>query len=543
MSGSVIPSILQSSAVEESQSIRVETVLLDADVHNFVAGAYGRTRFVLPKRGTVLSPDGRLLWKAAYAGLAGDNSAAYPRDGGGHVAVSQCWLYMDGKILSHTDQCGTKAYIDSKFQPWDYQTEVNDILEGGNRKYAYSQATARGGPGAAGRAGCLEWQTDQRSNMRGTRCIVAGVAGQSCLECALHLKHLFPLLKDTLIPMSLRGELSIEIEWEGNSLNTIVEGGTNAYNEGGAWASAAARAGGYSVIEPRLVLDYISYAPDVDAALREQVASGAGMVVPFRQAVLVRSQLPGLAAGAQQNDLELGFAGRSVMKLYVQKLQAAGNVSTDANLVANTGFYQDGAGAALGGTIVQRAMNQAKKTLRSDGLQNEAIQLVVNNKSMYDRVVTQPSEMYSYLCQTAEAPFFTEPGSYGQIGRLTTPGLAAGNSFAQQIAATSGQVSQVAAGALNLPATFQDELYQGRSRWLGFSMAQSRGGADTPSNAVKIGASPIILRLNRDAGAVGTARDQTFADVRTTAAVNVNTWVEAVAMMIMKNGRVEIMAA
>ena len=535
MSGSVIPSILQSSAVEESQSIRVETVLLDADVHNFVAGQYGRTRFVLPKRGTVLSPDGRLVWKAAYAGLVGDNSAAYPRDGGGHVAVSQCWLYMDGKLLSHTDQCGTKAYIDSKFLPWDHQTEVGDVLEGGNRKYAYSQATARGGPAAGGQPGCLEWQTDQRSNMRGTRCIVAGIAGQSCLECALHLKHLFPLLKDTLIPMSLRGELSIEIEWEGQSLNTIVEGGTNAYNAGAPWGSAATRAAGYSVIEPRLVLDYISYAPDIDAALREQVASGAGMVVPFREAVLVRSQLPALAAGGQQNDLELGFAGRSVMKLYVQKLQAAGNVASNAV------FYTGGGGPV--GSVVQQAMNQAKKNLRSDGLQNEAIQLVVNNKSMYDRVVTQPSEMYSYLCQTAEAPFFTEPGSYGQIGRLTTPNLVAGNSFAQQIASTSGQVSQVAAGALNVPAILQDELYQGRSRWLGFNLAQSRGGADTPSNAVKIGASPIILRLNRDVGALGTARDQTFNDVRTQSAVNVNTWVEAVSQMIMRNGRVEIMAA
>lgn len=528
MSGSVIPSVLQSSAVEESQSIRVETVMLDADVHTFVPGQYGRTRFVLPKRGTVLSPDGRLIWKAAYTGLAGDNSAAYPRDGGGHVAVTQCWLYMDGKLLSHTDQCGSKAYLDSKFMPWDYQTEVADILEGGNRKYAYSQATATGAGGTG--TGLLEWQSDQRSNMRGTRCMTAGIAGQSGLECALRLKHLFPLLKDTLIPMSLRGELSIEIEWEGQQLNAIVEGGTQAYNQGGAWASAASRAAGYAVIEPRLCLDYISYAPDIDAALRSQVASGAGMVVPFREAVLVRSQLPASAA-AQQNDLELGFSQRSVMKIYCQKLQATGNVAT------NAAFY----GGA--GTVPQQAMNQAKKTLRSDGLQNESIQLVVNNKSMYDRVVTQPSEMYSYLCQTAEAPFHTEPGSYGQIGQLQTPGLAAGQSFAQQVSATSGQVSQVAAAAINIPATFQDELYQGRSRWLGFNLAQSRGGNDTPSNAVKIGASPIILRLNRNPAADPAAGDQTANDVRTNGAVNVNTWVEAVNFMVMRNGRVEIMAA
>jgi len=526
MSGSVIPSVLQTSAVEESQSIRVETVMLDADVHTFVPGQYGRTRFVLPKRGTVLSPDGRLIWKAQVTGLAGNDSASYPRDGGGHVAITQCWLYMDGKLLSHTDQAGSKAYLDSKFVPWDYQTEVADVLEGGNRKYAYSQATA---VAADAVAGVLEWQTDQRSNMRGSRAIVAGVAGQSCLECALQLKNLFPLLKDTLIPMSLRGELSIEIEWEGQFLNAIVEGGTNAYDAAAPWGSAAARAGGYSVLEPRLCLDYISYAPDIDAALREQVASGAGMVVPFRDAVLVRSQLPA-SIFAQQNDLELGFSNRSVMKIYVQKLQATGNAAS------NAAFY------AAAGTVAQNSMNQAKKTLRSDGLQNEAIQLVVNNKSMYDRVVTQPSEMYSYLCQTAEAPFFTEPGSYGQIGTLQTPGQAAGVSWAQSVSRTSGQVSNVAAAALNITAIVQDELYQGRSRWLGFNLAQSRSGADTPSNAVKIGSSPIILRLNRNPAADLSAGDQSAADVRTNGACNVNTWVEAVNAMVMKNGRVEIMA-
>ena len=101
----------------------------------------------------------------------------------------------------------------------------------------------------------------------------------------------------------------------------------------------------------------------------------------------------------------------------------------------------------------------------------------------------------------------------------------------------------MAAAAVNIPAIVQDELYQGRSRWLGFNLAQSRGGNDTPSNAVKIGASPIILRLNRSPAADPSAGDQTSGDVRTNGAINVNTWVEAVNMMVMRNGRVEIMAA
>ena len=56
-----IPSILMTNANNENQSIRVESVILDADNHTWVAENYGKTRFVLPKKASVLSNDGVLI--------------------------------------------------------------------------------------------------------------------------------------------------------------------------------------------------------------------------------------------------------------------------------------------------------------------------------------------------------------------------------------------------------------------------------------------------------------------------------------------------
>ncbi len=525
---SVIPTVLQTSAIDESQSVRVETVLLDADNHSWVPEQYGKTRFVLPKRGSVLAPNGRLIWKAGWSGeVAGaDASATYPRDGGGHVAILQSWMYIGGKLVAHTDGAGSKAYIDSKMASWDQQCEIDDVLVGGHRQYNYSSNTARDLGGAVG---CWEWNEDRKqttaavaaappteatSRVRGARNVIATVAGTAGLECSIGLKALFPVLKDTLLPMALRGDVAIEIEWEGRFGSVMVEGGGGANT--GAWAGART---GYEVFEPRLCLDYVSYAPDIDAALRESVMSGAGMMVPFRQAILVRSQMPALGAGAgvtQANDIELGFQGRSVMKVYAQKLQ----------------LNQDAAPAG-GGFLPISGVNPMKKTLRSDGLNGEAIQLIVNNKAMYDRVVTLPSEMYSYFSQTAGTPAYFMPGGYGQVGRLA-------NNAAQQCAAANPLASNAAPATPNTTVPFTDEFHQGRDRWLGFSMAQSRGGADTPSNAVKIGASPIILRINR-ANANGGS-DETADDARTRSPVQVNVWCEAVAALVIRNGTVEVMA-
>ena len=62
---------------------------------------------------------------------------------------------------------------------------------------------------------------------------------------------------------------------------------------------------------------------------------------------------------AGRQDIELGFSGRSVMKVYVQKVSSVANP-----LLRNT---------------------------RSDGLYQEKLQLIVNNRNLFDREVEQVS--------------------------------------------------------------------------------------------------------------------------------------------------------
>jgi len=477
-----IPSILQTNANNENQSMRVESVLLDADSHTWVAESFGKTRFVLPKKATVLSNDGVLIWKTAWAqyDIANNASYTYPRDGGCVSAIKKCSLFLDGKLLSETDELGSRLWYKNKFVPYDAQTEILDVHTGANHLYGVLAA------------GTIKLAEDVKMNTRGGRDITANRLQN--LETSIPLKQLFPMLEDTLLPTSLKGEIVVEIEWEGVPGNVLVEGG-DGMNAG--------RRVGYEVVTPRLALDYIQYAPEVEAALKEQINSTQGMVIPYREAHLVRQVMPANATGAniiQSTDIELGFQNRSVMKIFVQKLDT-GNASA------------------------------LQRTCRSDGLLQESVQLVVNNKTMYDRDVSKFSEFYSYLNQTGESPYNSLPSTLERVG--VSP-----NADYNMFDDTVGLPSNVADPAVNSPIAGVRANYQGRARLLGFNLAQQRSGADTPSNSVLVGEAPMVLRINRN----NTSGCPDEPDIDPGNAVNLNIWVEAVRTMVVRNGRVEVLA-
>ena len=176
--------------------------------------------------------------------------------------------------------------------------------------------------------------------------------------------------------------------------------------------------------------------------------------------------------------------------------------------------------------------------LRSDGLRQEEIQLIVNNKSMYDRNINKYSEMYSHLNQTGDAPFNTLPATMEKIG-------ASPNGDYNFYADTVGLPSNTAPPLPNSSIAGVIDNYQGRCRLLGFNLAQSKKGADTPSNSVLIGEAPIVLRLSRNNSSndadEANAPQRAGAGTERCLATNLNIWVEAVRMLVVKNGRVEIM--
>tara|TARA_R110002074_G_scaffold21518_1_gene66727 strand:- start:4384 stop:5856 length:1473 start_codon:yes stop_codon:yes gene_type:complete len=479
-----IPSILMTNANNENQSIRVESVLLDADTHTWNAESFGKTRFVLPKKASVLSNDGVLIWKTTWSSYNTANNASYtyPRDGGCVSALKKCSLYLDGKLLSETDELGSRLWYKNKFMPYDAQTEILDVHTGGNHLYGHLAD------------GSIKLAEDNKMNTRGCREIVANRLNN--LETSIPLKQLFPMLQDTLIPTAIRGDLVVEIEWEGQPANVMVEGGDG-------FVGNVARRLGYEVIQPRLALDYIQYAPDVESALKEQINSQQGMMIPYREAHLVRAVIPANGTGAniqQQVDIELGFQNRSVMKIYVQKLQV-------------------GAPSAL------------TRNCRSDGQLQEEIQLVINNKTMYDRNVKLFSEMYSYLNQTGESPYNALPSTLERVGISASADY---NMFND----TVGLPSNVANPAPNSQVLGVQSNLQGRGRLLGFNLAQGKGGQDTPSNSILVGESPIVLRISRN----NTSACANEPDQNPATAVNLNIWVEAVRSMVISNGRVEILS-
>ena len=490
---SSIPNVLMTNANDENQSIRVESVILEADNHNWVANNYGKTTFILPKKASVLNNDGMLIWRTKWSqyNIGNNKSVTFPRESGGVLCIKSAKMYLDGKLLSSNEEVGKYLCMKNKFLPYDSQVEVLDQLIGGNHDYGYD------GDGA------IQLGEDKRMGEKGSRDLTD--QEDATMECAVPLSQLFKLLGDTLLPMALRGQLRIEIEWEGRYTELACEGGTGF---------GAGDRVGVEVVRPRLHLDYIEYAPEVDNALKEQIASAEGITSPFREPSLVKKNIPALAVGAnniQNNDLELGFMGRSVMKIYAQKL----SVDNNDNALTRGG--------------------------RSDGLTGEELQVVINNKTMYDRPVTKVSEMYSYLNQTGEIPFNTLPATYGLVGdygNAINGGGGAGASDANVFADNLFLPSNVARPTAQTAVAGVKNSYQGRQRWLGVNLAQQRMGADTPSNSIKIGEAPIILRVTRK----NTGNDEETAnDARTQSAVNLNIWVEAVSVMIMKNGRVEIL--
>ena len=176
--------------------------------------------------------------------------------------------------------------------------------------------------------------------------------------------------------------------------------------------------------------------------------------------------------------------------------------------------------------VLQGKADAILRNTRSDGFLQEELQLVVNNRNLYDREVKKVSELYSYLTQTASKPAYLIAGSYNQVGALTP---ATANIFNDNVVLP--QLNAVA----NTTGVQGD--IQGRLRYLGINLANVRGeGADTPQNAVMVGQSPMVLRIVRNSGSGGTDENASNNSAESKSACNMNVWVECVKALVIRNG-------
>lgn len=474
----MLPSVLQTNAVDENQSAQIESVIQEADNHSWVSGKFGKSKFVLAKKGSALSTDGVLIWKTKWDSYdhAQNRFASFVRTSGGVNLIKNCRLYMGGKLVSETREVGQKITLDNNFIPYDARVEILDEKLNGNARYYYEAD------------GTLKLADDKAHEQVGFRS--PNNTETATLECAVRIDQLFPVLRDTMLPSTLSGDIIVEIDWEGEWTECMCESGNVNFTDAQRF---------FEVVRPRLHLDYITFADEVANALDAQIKSAEGMTIPYRQQVLVKSTLNGLGANntAGRQDIELGFSGRSVMKIYVQKI---------SNLV-----------------------NPLLLNTRSDGLLQEKMQLIVNNRNLFDREVEQVSEMYSYLGQTADKPAYLLAGTYNQVGNLTL-----GNTF-------NASVTLPATLALPNPKTSVRVDYQGRQRYLGINLAKVRGGAmgsnDTPANSVQVGEAPMVLRMSYNSASGGTDETSNGADSK--GAYKLNIWVECVRALVIRNGQLD----
>ena len=470
-----LPSVLQTNATDENQSSQIESVIQEADNHSWVANRFGKSKWVVAKKGSALATDGMLLWKTKWASYDGaqDRFCSFVRTCGGVNLIKNCRLYVGGRLVSETREVGQKMALDNSFIPYDARCEIIDEKLNGNHKYYYDAT------------GLLHLSDDKTHAQVGFRSPTA--TESATLECAVRLDELFPVLKDTMLPSTLDGQIIVEIDWEGVWAECMVESGQVAF-------TATERS--FEVVRPRLHLDYITFADEVANALTAQINSPEGMTIPYRQQVLVSSNLPAIANDVvTRNDIELGFSGRSVMKVYVQK------VSNNVNAILCNS--------------------------RSDGLLQENLQLVVNNRNLFDRDVTQVSEMYSYLGQTADKPAYLLCGSYNQVGQFG----------ANNIISDSVNNPQIGGDTALTPATGVQGALQGRQRYLGINLAKVRGnGNDTPANSIQVGEAPMVLRLGHSSASGGTNETTLNNSAESRGAVHLNVWVECVKALIIRNG-------
>ena len=135
----MLPSVLQTNAVDENQSAQIESVIQEADNHSWIAGKFGKSKFVLAKKGSALSTDGVLMWKTKWDSYAPatDRFASFVRTSGGVNLIKNCRLYMGGRLVSETREVGQKIALDNNFIPYDARVEILDEKLVGNARYYY----------------------------------------------------------------------------------------------------------------------------------------------------------------------------------------------------------------------------------------------------------------------------------------------------------------------------------------------------------------------------------------------------------------------
>lgn len=476
-----IPAILRTGVSNESQDITINTEVLEPNVLNAVQAV-----FVLPKKGSVLDSKSAMKFRVNWAGYAQGTDT----DVGGKLlagvlgAIQNARLYASGQLISELRRAGEKVHLDNQFKSQEYKEQYCDVKHGSASAFNIAEDSANSGLNGSissadrydnREAGVIHGYEKPYFRGMGT------VADNNGLEAFVLLEELFPMLKDIQLPVRfLKDEIRIEIDWNQTKADWLYV----ARNNGQADANLAQ----VTIDNCVLFLDYITYNDEIDSALGEQLNS-TGQMIPFRQtAVLSRTLAGATGAGEITEDVLLGQEGRAVMKVYVAKKYA--------NAVTDT----------IGGqACAENPCYTLQGVCRSDRLRGEKFNLIVNDLQILDRECENIHEAYAYFSEAGEAPASCFPMGWEEnsayIGGNMPVAPTTDVLFNTDVAGADDQKilgRNQANTATAVPGKFMAGMW-GSQNWLGFNVGQGYGSGLNPANALRIGATPMILRLKRTA--------------------------------------------
>ena len=522
-----IPPVLLSGVKNESQDLHITTDVLEPNVLNT-----NQAVFVIPKKASVLDSKSALKVRVNDKNYA---SNATKMVGGKLFSgllgmIKAARLYASGQLISDLRHAGEKIHLDNQFKSQEYKEQYCDVKHMSESGFDLAEGNTAGNSGVNGSiqsadayntwtAGADEDNAPTIGNepyFRGIGCENTRTATTPSadakvvdrnegVEMFLLLEELFPMLKDIQLPVRfMKDEIRIEIDWEQDKTKWLYVSSATADS------TTTANVAGVVISEAVMFLDYITYNPEIDAQL-EQTIMTTGVSIPFRQTTIITKQLSGLGDNTTDHseDILLGQEGRAVMKIYIAKKYP--NTFT---------------GAVLGSTANQAYTLQGE--CRSERLMGEKFNCIVNDLLIYDRDVENNHEGYSYLSYAGEKPFVAYPDSFEENNSYATAG--GGDTAVETLFLNEdGTNDQGILGFAGSTAGFVKNGIKGTQNWCAVDLSKYGNGIN-PSNAMRIGSTPIIFRLKRSSA----------ADARTKGVVSITCFVEYLRLFDLRGGDLSV---
>ena len=569
-----LPQVLMSNVQNEQQNVEIETILLPPAQHSFQDGGFAQSVFRLQKKG-ILDSHSSLVFEVRHTSHTATTTAT-PQRFSGCLPIQSARLYLGGVLVDELQEAQSFLGMAKSFGEYQHRANVQDIKLGSDNRYETDEngciklENSPDGDAPASRV-CKSTKAPQFSILiqelfKSLENVQLPLGARGFPECVIEIDWVSDCDKVLCSDQDSGGAVALnnltagaDVTWqEGEDCIGAVAGKTGAemgdgigvvgsgnpqlvgnvrranitnnaqtinLTEGGrgladantiTWTGVNSGATGTTsdvngitavqvnktmnipVSSVVMICDYLHYPQEVNQALEAQLAN-EGLGFPFTSRTLIKKQLAGVANGVERTqDIMIGQQGKYIQKIYIQKLNTAHNNYSTTNKVANVMLSQ-----------------------RSDRINGEKLQLIVNNKNLLDREVDNDNYAYSLLNQTWEK---------GVLAVL--PSQYSDQYVATDVRNNTGQISNTGVkNGVGVNRVYNyDQASAGRCNWKALPLFRFRNGQVSPMNATKLGASPALLRVTRTGLGAGE-------DIQP---VDLNIWVENIKMASVQGGNVQV---